>query len=99
MNYLKIIIFLLLSSQLYAQKTHKILQTKNYKFNNINPDKGLLENTVQTIFQDSQGTGIKSCRAKQLAGGPNFGGLQTCWLRSRASKFLFLVVMRVQCIQ
>ena len=55
MNYLKIIIFLLLSSQLYAQKTHKILQTKNYKFNNINPDKGLLENTVQTIFQDSQG--------------------------------------------
>lgn len=55
MNYLKIIIFLLLSSQIYAQKTHKILQTKNYKFNNINPDKGLLENTVQTIFQDSQG--------------------------------------------
>tara|TARA_B110000208_G_scaffold58015_1_gene75971 strand:- start:1424 stop:5632 length:4209 start_codon:yes stop_codon:yes gene_type:complete len=44
-----------LSTQFYAQKTHKILQTKNYKFNYINPDTGLLENTVQTIFQDSQG--------------------------------------------
>ena len=36
-----------------------------------------------------RGTGIKSCRGKWLAGGPSFGGLQTCWLRSRTSKFFY----------
>ena len=54
-NYLKFIILFFLSIQLYAQQTHKILQAKNHKFDYMNPDTGLLENSVQSIFQDSQG--------------------------------------------
>ncbi|MBG7630953.1 MAG: response regulator, partial [Bacteroidetes bacterium] len=55
MNYLKFIILFFLSVQLYAQKTHKILQKKQVKFDHISPEAGLTENSIQAIIQDSQG--------------------------------------------
>ena len=55
MNYLKFIILFFLSVQLYAQKTHKILQKKQVKFDHISPEAGLTENSIPAIIQDSQG--------------------------------------------